>query len=191
MPVLDAVETREDTTLPTETQPRLQELPRRLRVGGSSQDRSIIVIENPFVDGHIGYLLAMDFFEAQTKRGFKQASHARIYLNNYEFKALGEYQRVTIQQGFDPVARTKYDFLLTGSGNVLPRPSIRPYEIAFIEPELFDKYLGGLRSRRNIEQVLGEINSTLAQRIKSFELDQQTRTLVLPENYASLTIPTQ
>ncbi len=193
MAVLEAVrpedtEVHQDPEIPTESEPRLHRLLRSLHIGGASQDNSITVIENPGADGagYIGYLFATHFTERRMVKHFSNATYFRV--NTYNFRVLDQedYTEVHINPGFSPVLGM-YDFLTTVPTNsILPRPTKKPYEIGFFEPELYDKLLSNLRNSNYIEGALREINSNLAQRIRSFQQDPGSGLLILPDTYATL-----
>lgn len=170
----------------TMTEPVLQEFPRELRIGGTTQDNSITVVENPRVEGYIGYLFAGHFVETKTTRCLTDTTYFRINLGSFNL-IRENYSRVYLEKGFSPAEYARCDFLLVRSINkILPRPTIRPYEIGFLEPDLYNKHLEDLKHSLNVERVLYEINSDLAARIRSFGLDHGSGLLILPENYATL-----
>lgn len=163
-------------------------MPRNLRVGDANQDHSITVIENPSIGGFIGYLFARHFTEEQTTKRFTDTTYFRINLRDFSFLAgRGNYPEVYLEKGLSPKEHARCDFLLVRSlGIILPRPTLIPYEIGFLEPELYDQHLEELTHPTNLKGILREINSDLAARIKSFGFYQGSGLLILPRNYATL-----
>lgn len=185
--LLEREKTEEEESVPTKTDPKLQRTPKRLKTGGASQDNSITVIENPSVDGHIGYLFAQRFLETSHSRRFERTLYLRVDLEDFRIQDKNEYFEVRFDQGFDP-KRLAYDFMIADGRIVLPRPSTVPYEICFIDPDLYNKYLADLKRSETVGPILEQVNSTLAKRAKNFRVDSVSKALILPQNYATLEI---
>lgn len=190
MPVLELVRPRiEDKTPTTETEELLERDPQRFESGGSTQDSSVTVIENSIVDGHIGYLFAAHFSESPVSRFLKEVAHFRLSVSNFEITETADYDRVEIEGGFSPGVRFKYDFLTARNGQItLPRPTILPYEIAFFEPQAYQRLLEGMRNEKSIKDTVGQVNRLLVQKVRTFSLQPDSQLLILPSNYAALMI---
>lgn len=54
------------------------------------------------------------------------------------------------------------------------------------EPNLYEQFLQGLQKNQKTRDIITDINSALAQRIKTFQLHPESKNLLLPRNYASI-----
>lgn len=185
MPVI--TREREGDEVPsTETDPMREEVPEVLEVGDPAMGNSVTIIENLSANGYIGYLFAQHLRKTHGGRRWEGVHYLRFrkpagVAGNRIFR----FNSVDLHRGYDDTRKTKYDYLVTGSDEILLQPTTTPYIVCDVHSGTWDKWILYLGEPRNVESILREVNFTLAQQINGFSLNPNTQALILPENYAS------
>lgn len=176
--------------LPTQTDPVLEEIPGRFAVSGPAQDSVIAVIENPAASSgrYFGLLFGEHFFDRGGGVRYFQAVHYfRVdYVDSVVAEA-GEFHRVHVRKGADLIQRSQtFEFLETTGGGVLPHPSLMPYEVVPVPATAYERFKSVFADGKAFPDEVGYLSILLEHRVKSFSYDTETKRLLLPANYASL-----
>ncbi len=101
----------------------------------------IVPIENPRLNGHLGFLLARHVVIGPRKTDLTQVHHVRVNYDEDEPSALADYSRVSL----DRSGSFGLYFPIADRRKRLPAASRQPYKTCTITPNQYVQFLLGLR----------------------------------------------
>ena len=193
------------TGTPTQVHPELETVVRMMRIGGDTEDSSIVVIENPLVAGYTGLLLSRAFRPGHMEVTLEGVLHVRE--SGFIVEGVpDEYEEVTIKSS------TGYNCNIVVAGGcsrerrILPNPNLIPYALCFIPRQMpgvssqrslqlaYERFYDGisydslheaLSKPGDRSDVLKSLYRLYARAVPGFSLGRN-RGLITPRNYASL-----
>lgn len=171
MVVLERIETN------TESQSMIN--PTRQRVYSNIEGPSITVCQNPSVDGNIGYLLAK---ETNHKRGVvhRQCDHFEISRQANTLTKVASFAIVSEERA----TKANFQFYFLLGNNIVPRPTLTPYQRAPLSIEEHRQYLAMVKDA-SIAMNIRQLDQLIVERTEHFSLGADGL-LFLPPDYASL-----
>ncbi len=106
-----------------------------LKTVGGIEDSSLIIIENPLVFGKTGLLACRSFEIHSMEARLFGVEHYRIDQNQkFGTCTRKSYRETIIKRGECPLPHIR---MTTGNGEILPLPSVLPYQLNFISPSQY------------------------------------------------------